>query len=115
LFGLGIAGFVGFLAALRRPDIKPGVCQQAALCGLTVLVLATIYSFFMFNMTFFQAQGRYIYPALFAFAFAFAWGLRGFYPQRAWLNGAYGFLALGMLALNVFTLFSVLAPHYANT
>lgn len=113
LFGLGVAGLVGLFPALRREDTRPDARQQAVLWGLLTLVLATFYTFFLFNMTFFQAQGRYWYPALLPFALAFALGFRGFYPQRAWLNGVYIALALGMLALNVYTLFVLLPARYA--
>ena len=112
LFGLGMAGLVGFIGTLRRSDTRPSQPQQAMLWAMLVLVLATLYSFFMFNMTFFQAQGRYWYPSLLPLAFVFAMGFRGYYPQKGWLNAVYTVLALLMVGLNIYTIAVLLPQRY---
>ena len=70
--------------------------------------------FLRFILTFFQAQGRYFYPALLPFAFFFVLGWRGLLPRPGWFPVFVGLLATGLVALNLYTLFGLLLPRFAS-
>jgi len=108
---LSLASLAGVFLRLRRepPDARQGVALSAfaALVGLVGFV------FLRFILTFFQAQGRYLYPALVPLAFFFVWGGQGLSPRPAWRRAFVGLLAAGLVALNLYTLFGLLAPRFS--
>ncbi len=92
---LAAAGAVGFIRYFLRAKLDAWQRQTWWLCGLFALLLLA--SFIRFNFSFFQAQARYLFPALPAAATAFALGLQTLFPQ-SWrpyiLMGVVGLLAL---------------------
>jgi len=97
------------IALLRRTEAaKP----ELVLPGLLALwLLLVIGDDIYYNLTFIQAQGRYLFPAVPAFAILFAGGLLTFVGQRwRWL-GALG-LASSLLVLDVYILKDVLQPYF---
>lgn len=89
---------VGFIRSLAR-DTWAGWQRQAWwLCALLAVVLLA--GFIRFNLTFFQAQARYLFPALPPAAVALCLGLRTIAPPRRWqLTLAAGISLLLLLAI----------------
>jgi len=71
---------VGFARHLGRTPPKGNQRRAWQLCGAFALLLLA--SFVRFNFSFFQAQARYLFPALPCAAAAFAIGLRTLFPHR---------------------------------
>ena len=109
---LCLAAAGGLFRALgRRAALTPP--QKVLLAAFAVLTALTGFVFLRFILTFFQAQGRYWYPALLPLLFFFVLGLRGLLPRPAWFPALVGFLAAGLVALNLYTLFALLLPRFS--
>ena len=103
---LGLLRALGRRAAITTPqNVLLAVC--AALTALTGVV------FLRFILTFFQAQGRYWYPALLPLALFFVLGWRSLLPRPAWFPAFVGLMAAGLLALNLYTLLGLLLPRFS--
>lgn len=70
VFSLVVAAYL----ALRRPPTE-GSKIRVSIAILVGFIFAVFASFLQFNLTYFQAQGRYLYPAIGAFAPILALGL----------------------------------------
>ena len=103
--GAGLFRSLGKRAALT-------VSQNVLLAAFAVLIALTGLVFLRFILTFFQAQGRYWYPALLPLAFFFVLGWRGLMPRRAFPVFV-GVLAAGLIALNLYTLLGLLLPRFS--
>ena len=108
---LSLAPLAGLALQRRRVRLTPS--QQVMLPVFAVLTALVIVVFFRFILTFFQAQGRYLYPALLPLVFYFVWGWQGFLPCREWFRTFVGMMTLGFIALNLWTLFGLLLPRFA--
>jgi hypothetical protein len=109
---LCLAAVLGLFRALgRRAALTPP--QNVLLAAFAVLTALTGLVFLRFILTFFQAQGRYWYPALLPLAFFFVLGGRGLLPRPAWFPAFVGLLAAGLLALNLYTLLGLLLPRFS--
>lgn len=100
-----------FRARGRRAAVTPP--QNVLLAAFAVLTALTGLVFLRFILTFFQAQGRYWYPALLPLAFFFVLGWRGLLPRPAWFPAFVGLFAMGLLALNLYTLLGLLLPRFS--
>ena len=81
-----------------------------------ILALAwflVVAAFLRFNTEFFQAQGRYLFPAMGPIAIGFAAGWLAWWPTRRQGIAALVLLA-GMLALALFALCGTLIPAFAG-
>jgi 4-amino-4-deoxy-L-arabinose transferase-like glycosyltransferase len=85
----------------RTPERLVGVLSLSAFLAVA--------AFLRFNTEFFQAQGRYLFPAMGPIALGFAVGWLAWWPER---RRRWGVLLLlgGMLALALFALFGTVAP-----
>ena len=109
---LCLAAALGLFRAVgRRAAMTPA--QNVLLAAFTVLIALTGFVFLRFILTFFQAQGRYWYPALLPLALFFVLGLRGLLPRPTWFPALVGVLAAGLLALNLYTLLGLLLPRFS--
>ncbi len=109
---LGAAAIAGLIRQhLRRGTDYTKLQQQIILlCGLEIaLVMA---SFAGFTWTFFQAQGRYLYPALLPLSLLGALGFRGILPARYRETATVLLLAL-LVVLAVAFLFTAVLPAYS--
>ncbi len=128
---------VGYLARrFSRPDLAASASPEAApdgrMAGLGLLGLHALFvfsAFLNFNATYFQAQGRYLFPALGFLAVVFAggwlawpWAAAGLFSQKTttgakknmgnveavagWLMGA------ALLLLATYALFGVVHPAF---
>ena len=86
--------------------------QRTVFGAFVTLIAGTELAHLRFVLTFFQAQGRYLYPSLLPLAFFFALGWRGMVKNNAVYVGVAAALAVGMLALNLYALFGLLAPRF---
>ncbi len=92
-----LVAFGGFVGRLREP-MPTGVRVWLALCGVTLGLIAV--SFLLFIRVFFQAQGRYFYPALLPISVFLALGWERLFPEsrRAVAQGGW-LLVMALLAL----------------
>lgn len=93
LLGLPLLGW------LRRPG-PGGIDRRAALLSLTLCVFVGLF-FLRFNSVYFQAQARYLFPALGGVAWLWAAGIRRLVPSPA---AAYGLSLTLMLVLGAVSL-----------
>ena len=71
---------IGALGAiLRRNDQRRGI-----LVLYNVVLLLVVVAFIGFNVKYFQAQGRYLYPAILPISAYWALGIRRLLPERIW-------------------------------
>lgn len=105
LAGLGVLG-------KRLPSISPW--QAAILQTFGVLVALTWIAHLRFVLVFFQAQGRYWYPALLPLALFFVLGLRGLAPRPLGFGLLLISMTLGLLGLNVYTLGWLLPARFGH-
>ena len=77
---LAAAAAIGFARYLARADLAPWQRQAWWVCAAFALLLLA--SFIRFNFSFFQAQARYLFPALPPAALAFSLGLQELSPAR---------------------------------
>ena len=87
-----LAGLLAVLGLVRLRVERPAGLLVATVFGLAVVAL-----FVRFNMQYFQAQGRYLYPAIASFSIWLAFGARQA-PFRRWMPAVSAAL---LLALNV--------------
>jgi 4-amino-4-deoxy-L-arabinose transferase-like glycosyltransferase len=92
--------------AARVPDTRTP--EHLVLILATFLVVA---AFLRFNTEFFQAQGRYLFPAMGPLALCFAGGWLVWLPARGQVVGA-AVVLVGMLSLALYALFGTLMPAY---
>jgi len=114
LSALLVIGFLWWLFDPRRP--RPTSLQRSRLLLLLASGLFTTLSFFWYNLTFVQHQGRYLFPALIPLGTAAALGLSTIARVlpgriRAWAIGA---LFAGLATLDVYCLFKFIIPFLAR-
>jgi 4-amino-4-deoxy-L-arabinose transferase-like glycosyltransferase len=108
MFWFCAAGLAGLLVPRRRNDSR----SVLALLGTSVLIFMAWVLYYVAIQPA-GAMGRFLFPCLPAFALLVVWGLNRFLPNRRdWLAGAV--VAVGMAALAVYALVSVLAPAFAR-
>jgi hypothetical protein len=100
---LSLVGILGFVRYCRKTDLAAWQRESWALCGLLAALLVA--SFIRFNLVFFQAQARYLFPALPAGAVAFCLGIQRLLPD-SWGDRA----LLGLVA--ALTLLSSVGTYY---
>ena len=108
---LALFGAIGFLRHLRRTRLNEWQRQGWWLC-LALFVLLAV-GFVRFNFSFFQAQARYLFPALPAAALALALGLEEFVPVR-WRAAAMIALPLALAALSLTMLPLWIVPQFLS-
>ncbi|MBM3496517.1 MAG: hypothetical protein FJX72_19695, partial [Armatimonadetes bacterium] len=106
---LGILGGIRAAAAAFRRST--GVYAFAA--AYTVTAVLVLLSFVGFTSTYFQAQGRYLYPVLLPLSLAWAFGFHSLAPARYRLATAAGAVILMVLLAGAFG-FAYVGPAYAG-
>lgn len=111
-FYLGFFVFTALSAALFiawRARAKLSAAQRWQLRLMGFLAALTLAAFAWYNLQFIQHQGRYLFPALTAFALAASLGWNGVAPKNAgrwlWLVAV-----LAFAALDAYLLFRVILP-----
>ncbi len=102
--------------APERPNARPGTREAGGARLILILALAwflVLAAFLRFNTEFFQAQGRYLFPAMGPSALGFAAGWLAWWPPRR-QGLAVLLLLAGMLALALYALFGTLIPAFAG-
>jgi len=108
---LAVIGVIGFLRHLRRARLSAWQRQGWWLCLALAALLAA--GFVRFNFSFFQAQARYLFPALPAAALALALGFEELLPER-WRAAAMIALPLGLAALSLIMLPLWIVPQFLS-
>ncbi len=88
--------------------------QTAILSTFVVLIGLTWLAHLRFVLVFFQAQGRYWYPALLPLALFFVLGLRGLAVRPPYFGVLLGLMAAGLLMLNAYTLGVLLPARFGH-
>jgi len=102
IFGLFLLGGFGW-SVVKRDDVPMRVHLLLILLFLMVLV-----AFVSYNANYFQAQGRYLYPAIFAIAGAFGIGMRKLAGSENRALALAGVIATIFVAINVYSTFYLL-------
>lgn len=107
---VSVLSLVGLLRYLREEKAEPS--QKAVMGTFAVMVAMTLLAFIAFNITFFQAQGRYLYTALLPIAFFFTLGLRALLPKLYGIAAVVVFL-VALAGLDLFTI-AMLAQRFGG-
>ncbi|HEY54457.1 MAG TPA: phospholipid carrier-dependent glycosyltransferase [Caldilineae bacterium] len=81
---------------LRRKAVTLTLVQKLGLALLGLQLLIVLFTYFWYNLSFVQHQGRYLFPALTALSIGFALGYAGIISRKGSLWGA---LAAGVVLL----------------
>ncbi len=111
LAALCAVSVMGLPRALKALSSNPA--QTVALAAFAVLVGVTGLAHLRFLLVFFQAQGRYWYPALVPVALLFVLGVQGWLLHPNARRAGLILLAAGLLLLNVYTL-TLLAARFGG-
>ena len=77
-----IAAAAGAVLRIMRASASAAIWREALLAGYAALIMFNLAVFVRFNGTFFQAQGRYLYPSLVPLGLIAVAGLGGVMPPR---------------------------------
>lgn len=110
---LSLASVTGLiLSPVKRTEtVSPP--QNVLRTVFAVFIALTAVVFLRFILTYFQTQGRYLYPALVPLAFFFVCGWLRLLPRPRWQMAFVIALTAGLAALNLYTLFGLLLPRFA--
>lgn len=100
------------LPLVKRTEVVAS-SQNIIRTVFAVFIVLTVVVFLRFILTFFQTQGRYLYPALVPLAFFFASGWLRLLPRPGWKTAFVIAMMGGLVALNLYTLFDLLLPRFA--
>lgn len=127
---LCIIALVGLVYGLVRLLFKPSLLsrfQYICLVLMAAVLVAVAGGFVYYNLTFYQAQGRYLYPAIIPLGLAFAGGYRllfglagdlairlraSRFPRIGAQLAAMAMLYLGFVVLNLWLLARLIAPYF---
>ncbi|MDR3710365.1 MAG: hypothetical protein P4L33_18870 [Capsulimonadaceae bacterium] len=109
---LSFLAMIGAVIAALSGWRKLGSWQHALLGGFAALILLNLAVFVRFNTTFFQAQGRYLYPALVPIAALLLGGISGLAPQR-WRGVVIG-ICIAVLFVADISMLLHLSQAYSN-
>lgn len=107
---VGLAVWLWRLTSGRERSDRPARWSLSVL-GLSFFVV--LGEFLYYNLTFIQAQGRYLFPALGPIGIFFAGGLLALAPRRLAWAGAVA-LWLAFLVLDYLCLFRFVAPYFGT-
>jgi hypothetical protein len=112
--GVAYAGLILRAAQARRKTVPTAVGRDALIL-LAALFALGIAQFLYYNTAFVQFQGRYLYPAMAAFALAYAAGIDAWvglaadrWPGLRWLSLAVMF---GLAGLSGYALWRFVIPN----
>lgn len=115
LAAVSILSVIGLVSIFRRNFMRLSTTQAAIIQTMLALIVLTWLSHLRFVLVFFQAQGRYWYPALIPLAMLFVLGWRGILPKpRSFVVGMI-IMGLALIGLNLYTLFGLLLPRFAGS
>ncbi|BDI31425.1 hypothetical protein CCAX7_34760 [Capsulimonas corticalis] len=107
-----LAAVIGLARGVK--SVKGDGAATAMLGACAALTAFTLIAFMQFNLTYFQCQGRYWYPAVYPLTLFFVAGWRGLLSQDQARRGAYVVAAAGMVGLNIYTIAALLIPRFAG-
>lgn len=109
---LSLIPILGTVLPADRTETVP-VSQNILRTAFAFFIALAVVVFLRFILTFFQTQGRYLYPALVPLAFFFVCGWLRLLPRPAWKAAFVVAMTIGLVALNLYTVFGVLMPRFA--
>lgn len=105
------AAVIGLVWRLGRGGSLPDGERALHFFNLLLLVFVLL-GFISYNLNYFQAQARYIYPAIFAIASGFSFGIWQLSRGR-WFWPAAGFVLASLLAFNLYVVLWLLPAAFA--
>ena len=117
-----VYGVLAFLSLMPVLGMALPAADRTKTCPPAQSILRTVFAFFIiltvvvflrFILTFFQTQGRYLYPALGPLAYFFVCGWLRLLPRPRWQIAFVLILTAGLVALNLYTIFGLLLPRFA--
>ncbi|MDQ2986176.1 MAG: glycosyltransferase family 39 protein [Armatimonadota bacterium] len=105
---MGLIMLAGFGWSMTKPE--PGSRRTYGL--LWLLFLMVVLAFVSYNANYFQAQGRYLYPAIFAIAGAFGIGLRKIAGTEVRTMQMTVAIAAILIAINIYATFYLLPAAF---
>ncbi len=108
IFYLGALALAGYLTPRRGPLPRTGLALSLTLC---LIFLAVVVYYILIQPA--GAMGRFLFPALPAFAVLLMGGLSRFFPRRLVWAASLA-MTVGMAALAVYGLVGVLAPAFGR-
>ncbi len=110
LSALAAFGFTLYVfRALRRRNVLTSA-QAWSMLLLALVLAAAVADYLLYNLKFFQLQGRYLYPAIIPLALFGVIGLRELLA-REYQRLVFALLYVGMLTLDVICLFVYIVPQ----
>ncbi len=110
LSALAAFGFTLYIfRALRRRDALTSA-QAWSMLLLALVLVAAVADYLLYNLKFFQLQGRYLYPAIIPLALFGVIGLREILA-REYQRLVFALVYVGMLALDAMCLFVYIVPQ----
>ncbi|MBI3921027.1 MAG: glycosyltransferase family 39 protein [Armatimonadetes bacterium] len=104
---------LGQRKARKAPTSRKPMTNKGHLAVLALGVLLVAAQFVQFNLTYFQAQARYLHPMLPAISCLFAMGAAGF-PGEKWRKLWTGVMLCGLLCSSFFNLTVWLQPVHVH-
>ena len=109
---LSLASLFGMARPVEKTEAAPPP-QNILRTVFAVFIVLALVVFLRFILTFFQTQGRYLYPALVPLAYFFVSGWLRLLARPAWQTAFVIVLTAGLIALNLYTIFGLLLPRFA--
>lgn len=108
-----LVGFIAFLWRTKRGQLALDGAERSALVLLGLCIAFVAGALVFYNLTFVQAQGRYLFPAIAPIGLILAAGVAGLLPRSL---AAFGLAVtyLGLLAMNYLVIVRFVAPYFGT-
>jgi hypothetical protein len=104
-----VGSIVGCALGVKRLRVDSQFYRDVTMVAFTTLALVLL-AFLQFNMKYFQAQGRYVYPALLPLSLFWAIGAGNFLPVRSRYISVYITAGI-MIAVQIVALLTCIVPE----
>lgn len=108
-----LLGLIVFAWRLWRRPARLAPTERAALLLLVLTLALVVGELLYYNLTFIQAQGRYLFPAMAAIALLFVVGFLELVPRPLHTLGVVG-LYFALVALDIVCLVRFVAPYFGT-
>jgi hypothetical protein len=110
---LALLGLAAFLIDLRRGNVAVDETGRQGMALLSLLFALIVAGFLWYNLRYLQPQGRYLFAAMPAIAFALATGWRWVFSER-WGALPLGLVYGGLATLDLYALWRYILPQLAG-
>jgi len=114
VFILVLISIIGLMLRKGRKIMPYSAPQSTIFRATEIALVVNCVSFFLFNLTFYQPQARYLYPSIVPITLIFWLGWQGWTTNQSVLWSISGLILGGLIALNVYTIFFQMIPRFAG-